>query len=224
MLEDTRNSTGVGNPMSNLVPFNEREHGTTFNHFSNASLHSILSHIKHTKWNVQKWRGLTLMKDPMSLSIYQQMLQDQRFKTIIEVGTYEGGAALWLEDVNKSIGNSCTIYTIDIDEDRVNLPAESSVIFEHLDVYNIEEFDVSNIEHPVLVIEDAHENLEGVMAYFDLLLQPGDYLVIEDTISNPKYEQVKNFIQDKPYLVDTTYCDMWGYNNSFNLNSIFKKV
>lgn len=205
------------------MPFDSREHGTLLTNYSVASYQRILQQIKWTKWNVQKWRGLTLMKDPMSLSIYQQMLQDQRFKTIVEIGTYEGGAALWMEDINKSIGNECTIYTVDKDTAQVNLPSDSSVIFKELDVYEITELHLPNIAHPLLVIEDAHENVPGVLQYFDRILKEGDYLVVEDTLDDTKHQVVADFVKDKAYLVDATYCDMWGYNNSYILNSILRK-
>jgi cephalosporin hydroxylase len=164
------------------------------------------------------------MKDPMSLAIYQQMLQDKKFKTIIEVGTYEGGSALWMEDINKMIGNDCIIYTLDVDSSMVKIPKDSSIIYKHFDVNNIKSLKFEVINHPVLVIEDAHVNIAEVLEYFDNILKDGDYLFVEDTIDDEKYNIFSNFIKDKEYLVDANYCDMWGYNNSYNLNSILKKV
>ena len=49
--------------------------------------------------NLFKWKDLTLMKDPMTLSIYLQLLQDVKPKTILEFGTYEGGSSLWMKDM-----------------------------------------------------------------------------------------------------------------------------
>jgi cephalosporin hydroxylase len=209
--------------MNNLVPFSDRPHGTIFNHFSKLAFDQVLENIKFAKWNIQKWKGLTLMKDPMSLTIYQQMLQDQKFKTIIEVGTYEGGSALWMEDINKMIGNDCVIYTLDINSSIVKIPNNSSIIYKEIDVNFINEIKFENLQHPVLVIEDAHENIKEVLEYFDNILKKGDYLVVEDTLENEKYSIVADFIKDKPYLVDATYCDMWSFNYSYNLNSIFQK-
>ena len=39
----------------------------------------------------------------MTLTIYQQLIQDLKPKTIIEFGTYEGGSALWMNDICKSL-------------------------------------------------------------------------------------------------------------------------
>jgi len=38
--------------------------------------------IKNTKWNKFKWKNLTLMKDPMTLTIYQQLIQDLKKSSI----------------------------------------------------------------------------------------------------------------------------------------------
>jgi cephalosporin hydroxylase len=209
--------------MSNLVPFSKRDHGTVFNNFSKLSFFNILENIKFAKWNTQKWKGLTLMKDPMSLTIYQQLLQDKKFKTIIEVGTFEGGSALWMEDINKMINNDCIIYTLDIDSSKIKIPDNSSIIYKQIDVNNIKSLNFEKIDHPLLVIEDAHVNVKEVLEYFNNILKEGDYLFVEDTIDDEKYEIVANFVKDKNYLVDTTYCDMWGFNYSYNLNSILKK-
>ena len=49
---------------------------------------NYLLDIKNTKWNKFKWKNLTLMKDPMTLTIYQQLIQDLKPRTIIEFGTH----------------------------------------------------------------------------------------------------------------------------------------
>jgi cephalosporin hydroxylase len=224
LLVATKNCIGRRSLMNNLVPFSDRFHDFVLNNLSVNSYNTFIATIRDTKWNMQKWRGLTLMKDPMSLTILQQMLQNERFKTIIEIGTYEGGSALWMEDINKAIGNQCRIHTIDINAEQVKLPEDSSVVFQQLDTHNIESYELPHIERPLLVIEDAHKNVSGVLSHFDTVLKDGDYLIVEDTIDNLKHQIVAEFIEGKPYLVDATYCDMWGYNNSYNLNSILKKV
>jgi cephalosporin hydroxylase len=113
---------------------------------------------------------------------------------------------------------------LDVDSSMVKIPKDSSIIYKHFDVNNIKSLKFEVINHPVLVIEDAHVNIAEVLEYFDNILKDGDYLFVEDTIDDEKYNIFSNFIKDKEYLVDANYCDMWGYNNSYNLNSILKKV
>jgi len=189
--------------------------------------------IKHSKWNHHKWKGLTLMKDPMTLSIYMMMLQDLKPKTILEFGTYDGGTALWMEDTLKSLSIECDIHTFDINQERIKLPEDSKIICHELDNNKIDEFIdqkrnfFEGLEGPILMIEDSHANAAGLVKSMDQFLKIGDYLVIEDTLSKSKYDETilsGNGINTKIYKVDTHYCDLWGLNNSWNVNSIFKKI
>ena len=73
---------------------------TVIYQLSVASLNTYIETIKTSKWKKHKWKGLTLMKDPMTLSIYM-MIQDIKPKTILEFGTCDGCSALWMEDIMK---------------------------------------------------------------------------------------------------------------------------
>lgn len=213
-----------------FVDFSERTFLSTIHNFYSDYLNDYLTTFKYTKWNHAKWKGLTLMKDPMSLSIYQQMLQEIKPKTILEFGTFEGGSALWMKDILDSLGFECQVHTFDINEERVNLPKTSNIHFHQLDNHKISEFIEQNrhffesLSHPILVIEDSHENSGELLTLLDSFMKPDDYLVVEDTLSEWKHEMMTKFLGNKNYLVDTHYCDFWGYNNSWNINSFLKKV
>ena len=74
---------------------------TVIYQISAAFLNIYTQKIKEVKWNHHKWKGLTLMKDPMTLSIYMMMIQDIKPKTIMEFGTYDGISALWMEELQR---------------------------------------------------------------------------------------------------------------------------
>jgi len=186
--------------------------------------------IEYAKCHFHKWKGLTLMKDPMSLSVYMMMLQEIKPKTIIEFGTYDGGSALWMSDIMKSLGYECDIHTFDINEVRVSIPKESGIKFHYLNNHDIKNFVAQkrnffeNMKSPVLMIEDSHENANELIRTIDPFLNSGDYVIIEDTIGPHKYkETIEEGMNKMDYDLDTYYCDFWGYNNSCNVNSIFKK-
>jgi cephalosporin hydroxylase len=213
-----------------FVKFKERNFFSIISYISSNFIDEYLSKIKDTKHQHFKWRELTLMKDPMSVSILMQLLQDLKPKTILEFGTFDGGSALYMEDVMKSIGQDCNIYTFDIDENNVKLPNNTKIKFYKLDNYKIKEFVVDNIdifknmERPVLIIEDSHHNVIELLNEVDSFLLDGDYIIVEDTTDKRKYDELSLFLEGKEYLVDTHYCDFWGYNNSWNFNSYLKKV
>ena len=216
-----------------FVNIQSRQFATVFYQLSAGFLGTYFQTIKTTKWNKHKWKGLTLMKDPMTLSIYMMMIQDIKPKTILEFGTYDGGSALWMEDIMKSLSLDCKIHTFDINPDRVKLPDNSEIKYHELDNKKINEFIdqrrelFENMESPILIIEDSHVNVDEVVRSIDPFLKSGDYLVIEDTLDRQKYQDTilsENGISSMNYEVDTYYCDFWGVNNSWNINSIFRKV
>ena len=215
-----------------FVNINSRKFASVIFQFSAAFLQIYLRKIKHTKGNFHKWKGLSLMKDPMTLSIYMMMMQEIKPQTILEFGTYDGGSSLWMSDTMKSLGYDCDIHTFDINEDRVNIPKDSGIKFHKLDNNKIQEFISENqnlftqLKSPILMIEDAHENAGELIRSLDPFLKAGDYLVIEDTLDQKKYNKTflaENGIQKMNYEIDTFYCDFWGVNNSWNVNSILKK-
>lgn len=213
-----------------FVNFSERSYFSAIHNFYSDYLDEYIATLKHTKWNYFKWKGLTLMKDPMSLATYQQLLQDLKPKAILEFGTFEGGSALWMKDIMDAIGEECEIHTFDINQEQIKVSQPSNIKFHKLDNYQIKTFIQQNLTlfeslpHPLLVIEDSHVNAGELLRLLDNYLRQGDYLVVEDTFSEPKHEMMETFVRDSNYLVDTHYCDFWGYNNSWNVNSFLKKI
>ena len=191
---------------------------------------NIAERIITAKREYLKWKDLTFMKDPMTLSIYLQLLQDLKPKTILEFGTYEGGSALWMHDLMISLNLECKIHTFDINSEKVRLPNLESLIFHQLDNFHIIEYVKENyklfssMKRPVLVIEDSHKNIKELLGTIDSFLDTGDYLVIEDTTEFDKYQQMDLFLSEHDYLVDRHYCDFWGDNYSLNINSFLKKI
>lgn len=61
-----------------------------------------------------RYKGRRFAKNPFDISLYLKLIESLKPKTIVEIGTSEGGSALWFRDQCKSIGISCTIVTMDI--------------------------------------------------------------------------------------------------------------
>ena len=50
------------------------------------------------------WRGVPIIKDPLSLTVNQQLLWELKPQTVIEFGAYKGGSALWRAEMLKMLG------------------------------------------------------------------------------------------------------------------------
>lgn len=196
-----------------FVPITDRKYKSIIHEFP-VNYVGKITNTKRTKFT---WKNLTLMKDPMSLAVYQQFFQDFKPKNILEFGTYDGGSALWMDDILKSLNINTKIYTFDVKSVDIKANNIKSIV---CDNYDFKSYVKSNIdffkslEHPLLVIEDSHVNISEVLSEVDNFLISGDYIIIEDTLYKDAYNQMLEFLQNKSYLIDTHYCDFWGENNS----------
>ena len=179
-----------------------------------------------------KWKGASFCKDPFTTAIYLQLLQELKPKTVIEIGSLEGGSAVWFFDMLKSLDVESNIYSYDIDLSRIKFSDSKNIEFFNLDSNNIEEEFIfpDKIDRPLLIVEDAHINLKNVLNFLCDLMHKGDYLVVEDTIpfygENSIYKDFQIFLEEHEdeLLVDSYFTDNFGYNVSWNWNSFLKKV
>lgn len=213
-----------------FVDIFDREDYSDICRYSKEDLLDISSKILESQKKVIKWKGNGLMKTHFAQSIYPQILQELKPKTIIEFGTWEGGSAQWLFDISNALGFSPKVHTF-AHVNEIVVPLSKEIEFHLMDNYKVDSYEIpfNELEHPVLMIEDSHRNCLQVLEKFKKYLKKGDYLIIEDTHfflfgKECKYDhQLKTFIHDNEFLVDTRYCDLFGYNMTDCVNSILKK-
>jgi cephalosporin hydroxylase len=217
------------NPYERFQRFSMRQFGTAL-----AWNAEFVRTMQAAKWSVNgktgvSWRGIRMLKDPFSLSLYTSLLWELRPRTIIELGAFEGGSAIWLADVATALGIDSRVLSFDNDTSIVKA-SHPRVSFQRLDACAINdeldpEIRCSN-PHPFLVIEDAHTNVFTVLECLYELLDIGDYLVVEDTCDAGKYREFARFMDlrmDSLY-VDSHYTDNFGYNASWNWNSFLRRM
>lgn len=133
-------------------------------------------------------RGCQMIKTPDDLTIFQQLFWHLRPATIIELGTFTGGSAIWMADMLRMMDIEAHIYSMDIDpstlEDQVKKLKPENVTFLTGNSHAIEktfteEF-LRSLPHPWVVSEDSHTNIYGVLEYFARFMEQGDYFVVED--------------------------------------------
>jgi len=173
------------------------------------------------------WKGVLSMKDPFELALYPLLLWELKPATIIELGSYIGGSAMWLADLLSIMGVDGRVYSFDIDPSRVQVQHDR-VTFEYANCEDLSTLPTSRLKdlpHPWLVIEDAHRNVYKILRYFDALLWPGDYVVVEDVLNPRNYWGLRRFARESNgrYLVDTQFTDMFGYNATWNFNGYLRR-
>ncbi len=135
-----------------------------------------------------QWRGLRLLKDPPTQAAYHDLLWELRPRTIIELGVYSGGSLVWFRDLTRLMEVDCQVIGLDRNLGRCQIPAAemSNITLHEADCANLATLEPlrAAIQHPLIVIDDAHCNTFNVMKWsVDHLLAEGDYFIIEDMIS-----------------------------------------
>ncbi len=188
--------------------------------------------VKAAKWSINNragvnWRGLRLLKDPFTLSLYTSLLWELKPRSIVEFGSFEGGSALWLADMAKAMGLKTRVISYDVKPPRIAV-ASPRLEFRKLDVMNIvrdlSTASIRRLPRPLLIVEDVHKNLFEVLNHLSGGLRAGDYLIVEDTCDIRKHREFARFMSGRldTLFVDTNYTDNFGYNASWNWNSFLK--
>lgn len=187
-----------------------------------------------------EYRGVSCLKSPIDIAIYLRLVWNIKPRTIIEIGSKDGGSALLFSDILKMYDLDCKIYSIDI------TPVKSEnldITFLKGDVNDLNETFgdpiLQNLPHPIIVIEDSAHSYEGcssALNFFAKKLIKNDYLIIEDGILEDlgwsgKYDggpnrALKEFFAEYPdtFEVDLSYCDMFGKNATYNPNGYLRKL
>jgi len=187
-----------------------------------------------------RYRGVPMIKNPFDIAIYPLLLWDVKPRTIIEIGSKEGGSALWFADLMDNFGIEGHVYSLDIV--RVSAVSHKRVTFLEANGRELEhtltrEF-LNSLPRPLLVIEDAdhsYETSSAVLKFFHPYLKGEEYIVIEDgiisdlnqdpTTNSGPHRAIKEFIANNPgeYDSDSRYSDFFGYNFTWGTNGFLRK-
>lgn len=193
-------------------------------------------------------RGCMVMKTANDQAITKELLAHVRPATVIELGSFTGGSAVWLADTMKLEGITSSVYSMDIQdmiENRVKEIKPDNVTFMLGDSNKIAETFtpefLKDLPHPWIVFEDAHENTFGVLEHFVSYMKTGDYFVVEDTnpqlpphIGSGRWHEfepgtdvllvaVKKFLTkyEKECAVDS---DFFGYNGTWHWHGYIRRM
>jgi len=232
-LDHTRFASGQPSALEPL----RRVHSVRQRHFRVGLPPTTLARIQRATL-ATRYKGLRLAKNPFDLALYLRLLGTLRPATIIEVGTSEGGSAVWLLDQCRALGLAATrVISIDINPPSCDLPGIELCAG---DAYHPEDtFPVALLEsapRPWLVIEDSahtYASTTAVLRFFERRLKAGDHLVVEDGVLSDLAGEGYRALEDGPnravaeflgrvgqrFSIDETQCDFYGPNVTYAPNA-----
>lgn len=205
--------------------------------------------------NFVSYRGIGMAKDPLDMVLYPILFHEIAPRTVIELGAYTGASAMWMADTLATAGIDGRVISVDIDLSLVEEVARNRADIEFLegDCNRIEDLfpaeRIRDLPRPLVLVDDAHVNIDGVYRHFhEHCFQPGDYLIIEDTIpwipgsfgasdegvssgDAPEWGEWKSreiaaffAAYGDDYRVDRYYTDFFGYNGTWNWNGFVRRM
>ena len=140
-------------------------------------------------WKSTTWAGIPILKCPLDVWIYQEIIWSTHPDLIIETGTFNGGSALYLARILDMIGTG-EIITIDVDdkEGRPQHPRITYLRGSSTDPATLSAvMKAASLANRVMVILDSDHTEAHVtkeLAKYSPLVSPGCYLIVEDTNIN----------------------------------------
>lgn len=135
------------------------------------------------------WLGYPILKNPLDLFLYQEILYSVQPDIIIECGTYKGGSALFLCSILDSIGKG-QVLSIDISL-KDNLPIHERLTYFQASSTSDEAIKkVKSMVKPtdsVMVILDSDHSKHHVLTelkHYHSFVTTNSYLIVEDTNIN----------------------------------------
>lgn len=136
-------------------------------------------------WCDTRWLGKPVLKTPLDLWNYQEIIAESLPELIIETGTFKGGSALFLATVCEALGHG-RVVSIDIDRPD-DLPAHMRLEFwtgSSVDPAIVARAaQLASVSRGTLVILDSDHDEEHVLAElraYAALVPLGGWLIVED--------------------------------------------
>jgi cephalosporin hydroxylase len=178
------------------------------------------------------YKNIICAQVPSSADFFKKIIQENNFKTIIEIGTNRGGLTLWLNDHKKP---ETKIYSFEIDINTVLIDPsliDGQVIigdvFSNAGIQKIVSL-INSGEQTLFLCDGGHKNLEfntfskylktndiimlhdyedGIDDYRKVMLNTGWETMPESSFSAIK-ESVKNYNLN-PYMYESAKDSLWG--------------
>jgi cephalosporin hydroxylase len=151
-------------------------------------------HLYYRRWIEQSdtinlsWLGYQLLKCPLDLWMYQELLFRTRPDVVVETGTFQGGSALYLACILDQLGNG-EVITIDTtaEPNRPLHPRIQYVLGSSIDPGVVSKTRALVAGRRTMVILDSDHteaHVHAEMNAYSPLVHVDDYMIVEDTNVN----------------------------------------
>jgi cephalosporin hydroxylase len=140
-------------------------------------------------WEKTYYRGHNILKCPLDMWIYQEMIHELKPDYIIESGTFLGGSALYFADMFDLVGHG-EIITIDI-EVRPGIPHHNRIKYlkgssSDINIFNNVMSMVGDKKNLMVILDSdhSHQHVIDEMRMWHSVIPVGGYMIVEDSNVN----------------------------------------
>jgi cephalosporin hydroxylase len=187
------------------------------------------------------YRGVRMAKNPFDLALYTRLLWELKPRTIVEIGTLEGGSALWFVDHLAMFGIDGTVHTLDIKPVKLRRP-DPRIVLHHGDARQVDAIFparwIDALARPLLVIDDGDHTYASVLTvlrHFGPQMRRGEYIVVEDgnvgdlgiaeRFDGGPVRAIREYLAgEAPFEIDRSYCDHFGRNVTWNVDGYLRRI
>lgn len=175
------------------------------------SIRRALELIQRRIMSETDYLGIKTLKNPLDLWVYQEIIFQTQPDFIIEVGNFSGGSTLALAHICDHLERG-RVIGLDISHENVSTRVSGHPRILLLEGNACESFgkvaEIVGERSNVMVIEDSahtYENTLSILETYAVLLKPGQYFIVEDSIChhgldvgpNPgPYEAIEEFLRN----------------------------
>ncbi|MBW2148404.1 MAG: hypothetical protein JRG73_10380 [Deltaproteobacteria bacterium] len=143
--------------------------------------HNVM-HRHYTRWMDRK-----VLKPPFDWVVLGDIIQDTKPEVIIEIGSYEGGCALWMANLLDAMDSRAQVIGIDVIDTptKVQHPRITSLIGDCLAPEILERVEHLSAGRKGMVIEDSdhkYVTTRRILEKYHKFVAKDCYFVVEDTI------------------------------------------
>lgn len=142
------------------------------------NFHESWYHEHRCPWTTT-WRGRSLVKNPLDLWIYQELIYSTKPDVIVECGTFRGASAIWMADMMQVLNGKGSVISVDIAP--VETPQHPHVTYVRGDSATAA---LPPISGRVMVVLDSDHSKPHVLREMDRfgpMVTPGCYMIVEDS-------------------------------------------
>ncbi len=187
------------------------------------------------------YKHLRMAKNPFDLALYPLLLWQVRPRSLIEIGSFKGGSAVWFSDQGAALGLDMQVHSFDIaqvtDVKHPNVTFHAGNARDPKTAFPLDW--IASLPRPLIVIDDAdhfYETTKAILDHFAPLMRNGEYIVVEDGIVTPlgvadEYDggpirAIAEFVPANTarFEIDRRYCDRFGHNVTWNIDGYLKCI